>query len=323
MDDSLPVGRKSHVKSHAGHFIAVISRDPVKRVSETEVYDLGGKLVARLPRHVVALSRSARFAVVDGQTQVMDVSSGKAIGLDLPREAVDARVQFDEDSDGFTSTYRVDKQLNVAAYAADGSLLWRRQELAGTEPRLRNTIFSPTGDQVAVVAGELPKDRLAMHGRAGEVAWSREIPPGNYAMSFSADGTKLLLVHRDGHTLFKVSDGTVLWEKPFPVADVQSKGSLVATKVLAQGGGFVVASRSALSTEAGKKPHQTTKRTAGPDLIYTIDETGRASMLLDRPSGTLVVEPGRFNYEPVVMIGGAPAKVYYLTQQGLRTKNLR
>lgn len=323
LNDSLPAGRKGYVKSRDGRFVAVVSRDPIKRVSETEIYDLGGKLVARVPRHVVAVSRNARFAALGKQTEVVELSSGKKVDIGLPREALDARVQFAEDSDAFASAYRVGKELHVAAFASDGKLLWRRQEASGTEPRLRNTLFSPDGGHVAVVAGELPADRLSLHGHDGQVAWSTEIPAGNYAVAFSGDGTKLLLVHRDGHTLFSASDGKVLWKKPFPVDEVERRGSLVATRVIARGERFLVASRSALSTEPGKKPHQTTSRVAGPDLIYTIDEAGRFDVLLNRPSGTLLVEPGRFNYEPVVTIGGTPSKVYYLTQQGLRAKNLR
>lgn len=321
--DSLPAGRKGYVKSRDGRFVAVVSRDTIKRVSETEIYDLGGKLVARLPQHVVAVSRNARFAALDKHSKVVEVSTGKSVDIGFPREASDARVQFAEDSDSFTSAYRVGKELHVAAFSSDGRLLWRREETSGTEPRLRNTLFSPDGDHVAVVAGELPTDRLSLHGRDGQVAWSEKIPAGNYAMAFSADGTKLLLIHRDGHSLFSVSNGKVLWKKPFPIDEVERGGSLVATKVIARDGGFLVASRSALSTAPGKKPHQTTSRVSGPDLIYTVDEAGRFDVLLNRPSGTLLVEPGRFNYEPAVTVGGTPAKVYYLTQQGLRSKNLR
>lgn len=316
-------GGKGYVKSREGRFVAVVSRDRAKRTSDTEIFDLSGKRVARLAEHVVAVSRNARFATLNGHARVAEVSSGKIIDLALPGDARNSDIQFAEDSDAFTSTYRRDKELFAAAFSSDGKLLWRKAVTSGNEPRVRNTLFSPAGDRIAIVAGELPTDHLTLFDSSGNTLWTKEMPPGNYAMAFSADGDKLLLINRDGHVLFSVPDGAVLWEKPFPVAEIERNGSLIATKILLSGNRFVVASRSALSAEADKKPHQTTSRISGPDLIYTIDQAGQFEIILTRPSGTFLVEGGRFHFEPVVVLGGEPSKIYYLTSTGLRTKAIR
>lgn len=316
-------GGKGYVKSREGRFVAVVSRDRAKRTSSTEIYDLSGKRVAGIPQHVVAVSRNARFAALNGYARVADVSGGNIIDLAVPGDARNPDIQFADDSDAFTSTYRRDKELFAAAFSSDGRLLWRKAVMTGNEPRVRNTLFSPAGDRIAIVAGELPQDHLTLYDSSGKALWSKEIPPGNYAMAFAADGDKLLLINRDGHVLFSVPDGVVLWEKPFPVAEIERNGSLIATKILLSGNKFVVASRSALSAEAGKKPHQTTNRVSGPDLIYTIDQAGQFEILLNRPSGTFLVEGGRFHFEPVVVLAGEPSKVYYLTSNGIRTKAIR
>lgn len=316
-------GAKGYVKSRQGRFVAIVSRDRAKKTSSTEIYDLVGKRVAVMPQHVVAVSPNARFAALNGYARVAEVSSGNIIDLALPSGARNSDIQFADDSDAFTSTYRRDKELFAAAFASDGSLLWRKAVMTGNEPLVRNTLFSPSGDRIAIVAGELPTDHLTLFDSSGKALWTKEMPPGNYAMAFTADGDKLLLINRDGHVLFSVADGAVLWEKPFPVAEIERNGSLIATKILLNGNRFVVASRTALSVEAGKKPHQTTSRVSGPDLIYTIDQAGHFEILLNRPSGTFLVEGGRFHFEPIVVLGGEPAKIYYLTSTGLRTKAIR
>lgn len=314
---------KSYVKSNGGRFVAVVTRDLDKKATSTDVYDLDAKRVASLSRPVVALSGNARFAVLSGASQVAEVASGKTISLDLPADGVDRNIQMAEDSDAFVSSYRRGKDAFVAAFAKDGSLMWRKPAATGVSPFVRNTVFSSAGDHVAVVAGELPIDHLTLYDSSGQAVWKKQMPPGNYAMSFTADGSKLFLIHRDGQVLYKVSDGAMLWEKSFPLAAINEKGTLIATKVLVGGRKFVVASRSVLSTEPGKRPHETTSRISGPDLIYTIDESGRVDLILNRPSGAFLTEAGRFHYEPVVTLGGNPIKVYYLTKGGLRAKSIR
>lgn len=315
-------GGKGYVKSREGRFVAVVSRDRAKRTSDTEIFDLSGKRVARLAEHVVAVSRNARFAALNGHARVAEVLSGNIIDLAIPGDARNPGLQFAEDSDAFVSTYRREKELFVSAFSSEGKPLWRKPVMTGNEPCIRNSLFSPAGDYIAIVAGELPTDHITLYDSTGKALWTKDLPPGNYAMAFAADGDKLLLINRDGHVLFNVTDGTVLWEKPFPVAEIERDGALIATKILLAGNKFVVASRSALSAEAGKKPHETTNRISGPDLIYTIDLAGQFKMLLNRPSGAFLTEAGRFHYEPIVALGGEPSAVYYLTKRGLRRKSL-
>lgn len=315
--------RQTYVKSSGGKFVAITARDSTKQTDSTDIYDLKGNRIATLPHHVAALSGNARFAALGDHSGIFDVASGKIIDLGLPADGLDSKLHFAEDTDSFASSYRRGKDVYLAAFTKDGALIWRKPVATGVSPFVRNAVFSPTGNYIAVAAGELPTDHFTLYDAAGRVLWTRDIPPGNYAMSFTADGSKLLLVHRDGHVLFRVSDGAVLWEKPFPLPEIKERGTLIATKVLISGEKFVIASRSALSNAPGKKPYQTINRVRGPDLIYTLDERGRSRILLNRPNGTLLIENGRFHYEPIVVIGGEPPEIYYLTRGGLRVKRLR
>lgn len=312
---------KRYLKSRGGKFVAVVTRDRDKKSDSTDIFDLEGKRVANLPHHVVALSDNARFAALNGYNQVVEVASGKVIGLDVPADGDNRNLLFSEDSDAFTASYRRGRDAYVAMFTKDGTLKWRKTMATGVSPSVRNTVVSPSGDKVAVVAGELPIDHLSLCDEAGKVVWMKDIPTGNYAMSFTEDGSKLLLIYRDGHMLIKTADGAVLWKKPLPLPDIDAKGALLVTKVIRAGGNFIVASRSVLSTEPGKRPHETTSRVDGPDILYSIDEIGRIRMLMNRPNGTFLIESGRFHYEPVVTVDRS--KIYYLTKNGVRTKAMR